>query len=79
VIAHGKALLNLHEVAEKLFGEDTPATYRRAYRLVQGNQIRYLKSGSRYFVPATAIEELTGSSHSMDDTQSNVRPFTGVE
>lgn len=61
VTQHGKLLLDLHEVAERLFGEDTPATYRRAYRMVQGNQLRHIKSGARYFVPVAAIEELTAS------------------
>lgn len=74
---HGKALLDLHEVAALLFGEDTPATYRRTYRLVQGGGIRHIKSGSRYFVPIGAIEELTATPHTMGAQTRSLRPLAG--
>ena len=53
-----KALLTVREAAVELFGEFNETTRTRVYRLIEGEMIKSVRSGSRHYIRSVDLEPL---------------------
>lgn len=55
-------LLSLHEAASYLFGDDSDANYKKAWRLIKSNDAKTIKSGKKIYVARAVLDDLCGIS-----------------